>query len=474
MSILLVDDEVHALNAYETHLLGEGIEDFISSTSGAEALSILKDKDISVVLLDLRMPKMSGEEVLAEIGTSFPGVTVIVATAVNDVDTAVRCMKMGAFDFLLKPIDQTRLLASIRKAIEYHEIRLENLRLTEVCLDGKVKDPSHFSKIITNNEKMRSLFRYIESIAATSRPVLITGETGVGKELIAQSVHSASGKKGELVAVNVAGLDDDTFADTLFGHKRGAFTGADRDRGGLIGQAADGTLFLDEIGDLSAHSQLKFLRLLQEHEYYPLGSDTPRRTNARIVAATNRDLAAAVEAGSFRADLYYRLLLHHVHVPPLRERRDDIPLLARVFVNEAAEELNIDPPSIPEDVLAILYSCPFRGNVRELKSLIFDSMSRREPDARPFESIRTLDRQEISSPQPRVSGPLVSMSTLYSSLDQLPTLEESEDLLIEEAMRRTNHNQTVTAELLGITRQTLHRRFKLKDKADAIDTSSSS
>jgi DNA-binding NtrC family response regulator len=469
MAILLVDDEVHALNAYETHLLGEGINDFVSSTSGAEALSIIEKKDISVVLLDLRMPKMSGEEVLATINRLHPGVTVIVATAVDEVETAVRCMRMGAFDYLLKPIDQTRLLASIRKAIEYHEVRLENVSLAELYLEGKVKNPMHFSRIITNNEKMRSLFRYIESIAITSHPVLITGETGVGKELIAQSVHAASERKGQLIAINVAGLDDDTFADTLFGHKRGAFTGADRERVGLIGQATDGTLFLDEIGDLSVHSQLKFLRLLQEREYYPLGSDAPCRTNARVVAATNRDLKVAVESGSFRADLYYRLLLHRVHIPPLRERRDDIALLAKVFVKEAAEELNIKPPSIPEDILARLYSYAFQGNVRELKSLIFDSMSQREPGITPFENIRALDGQAFVSPQPVEPKPNVSMNGLYSSLDMLPTLEESEDMLIAEAMRRTNQNQTVTAELLGITRQTLHRRFKMRDKTGPTD-----
>jgi DNA-binding NtrC family response regulator len=467
MAILLVDDEIHALNAYETHLLGEGISDFVSSTSGEEALSILMAKPVSVVLLDLRMPVMSGEDVLAAITKSHPGVTVIVATAVNDIETAVRCMKMGAFDYLLKPIDQARLITSIRKAIEYHEIRLENARLAEVCLEGKVRNSEHFSKIITNNEKMRSLFRYIESIAVTAHPVLITGETGVGKELFAQSVHLSSGRKGQLVAVNVAGLDDDTFSDTLFGHKRGAFTGADHDRVGLIGQATDGTLLLDEIGDLSAHSQLKFLRLLQEREYYPLGSDTPRRTNARIVAATNRDLKAAVETGSFRADLYYRLLLHRLHVPPLRDRRDDIPLLARVFVSEAAEELGIEPPPIPENVLNSLCSHSFQGNVRELKSLIFDSISQGQPS---FESLRALSDEALASLQPIAAKPKLSMSALYSSLDQLPTLQESEDMLIDEAMRRTNHNQTVTAELLGITRQTLHRRFRPKEKLDTIDT----
>jgi len=469
MSILLVDDEAHALNAYENQLLGEGISDFISSTSAEEALSILVHEDVSIVLLDLRMPRTSGEEVLATINRSHPGVTVIVATAVNDVETAVRCMKMGAFDYLLKPIDEMRLLASIRKAIEYHEMRLENRRLAQVCLDGTIRNPEHFAKIVTNSEKMRSLFRYIESIAVTSHPVLVTGETGVGKELIAQSVHSASGRKGQLIAVNVAGLDDETLSDTLFGHKRGAFTGADRDRVGLTGQATDGTLFLDEIGDLSQHSQLKLLRLLQEREYYPLGSDAPRRTNARIVAATNRDLKGAVESGGFRADLYYRLLLHHVHIPPLRERRRDIPLLAKVFVREAAEELGIDPPTIPQRVLAALSSYPFQGNVRELKSLIFDAMSRREPGLAPFESIHVLVPPASADIQPLAVEHSLSMSALYSSLDRLPTLEESEDMLIEEAMRRTSHNQTVTAELLGITRQTLHRRFKMRGKSAPED-----
>jgi DNA-binding NtrC family response regulator len=461
MRLLLVDDELHTLNAYETHLLGEGISDFIVCTSGADALSILAEKDVSLVLLDLRMPGMSGEEVLSTVSRSYPGVAVIVVTAVNDIETAVRCMKTGAFDYLLKPIDPVRLVTSVRRALEYCETRLVNTRLAEACLDGKLKNPAVFSKIITNSSRMRSLFRYVESISVTSQPVLITGETGVGKELIARAIHQTSGRKGGFIAVNAAGVEDETFSDTLFGHKRGAFTGADRERAGLIERAADGTIFLDEIGDLTAQSQVKLLRLVQEREYYQLGSDAARRTNARIVAATNRDLKAAAESSSYRADLYYRLLLHHVHVPPLRERRDDIPLLAQAFIDEAAAELHIDPPTVPPHFFHLITTYHFPGNVRELKSLIFDAVSRLETGATVFQSVREAIGQG-SEVKAYSAQPNLALGELYSGLDRLPSLDESEDSLIEEAMRRTAGNHTLAAGLLGITRQTLHRRVKIK------------
>ncbi len=225
---------------------------------------------------------------------------------------------------------------------------------------------------------MRSTFKYIESIAVTSQPVLITGKTGVGKELIARTIHRLSGRKGTLAAVNVTGLDDTTFSDTLFDHKRGAFTGADRVRAGLIEKAANGTLFLDETGDLHPTSQVKLLRLLQEREYYPLGADVPRPSNARIVVATNRDLLALQASGTFRADLYYRLLLHRINVPPLRERRDDIPLLVEFFLQRAADELGKTKPTPPPELFILLALYDFPGNIRELQTMIFDAVSRHE------------------------------------------------------------------------------------------------
>jgi DNA-binding NtrC family response regulator len=311
---------------------------------------------------------------------------------------------------------------------------------------------------------MRSVFKYIESVAATSQPVLITGETGVGKELIAQAIHRLSGRQGEMVAVNAAGLDDTTFSDTLFGHKRGAFTGAERAREGLIEKATDGTLFLDEIGDLHQQSQVKLLRLLQEREYYPLGSDVPKATNARILVATNRDLLALQESGTFRADLYYRLLLHRINVPPLRERRDDIPLLVEYILQNAAEELGKPKPTPPPELFTLLSVYDFPGNIRELKALIFDAVSRHESGKLSLESFHKHIRPEVSAELSRPADVIQELDSLYASLQRLPSLKEAEESLIQEAMSRTDGNQTLAAMMLGITRQTLHRRLRKSDK----------
>jgi len=300
----------------------------------------------------------------------------------------------------------------------------------------------------------------------TSQPVLITGKTGVGKELIARAIHSLSGRKGSLVAVNVAGLDDTTFSDTLFGHKRGAFTGADRVRDGLIEKAADGTLFLDEIGDLHPTSQVKLLRLLQEREYYPLGADVPRPTNARIIVATNRDLPALQASGTFRADLYYRLLLHRINVPPLRERQDDIPLLVEFFLQSAADELGKARPTPPPELFTLLCVYDFPGNIRELKAMIFDAVSRHESGKLSLSSFQEILQHPPSAEAADSVAAPSTTDTLYASLDRLPTLKESEKLLIQEALKRTEGNRTLSATLLGITRQTLHRRLQAKNYKD--------
>jgi DNA-binding NtrC family response regulator len=457
--ILLVDDEIHALEVYEMQLLRERITNLISCQSGKEALNVLSAQEISIIVLDLYMPQMSGEEVLSMVANRYPEVPVIVTTAIDDVDTVVRCMKAGAFDYIVKPVQSARLITTVRRALEFRELRRENILLKESVFEDKLKHPEAFSEMITNNKTMRSIFKYIESIAMTSQPVLITGETGVGKELIAQAVHCLSGRRGSLVAVNVAGLDDTTFSDTLFGHKRGAFTGADRLRHGLIEKAADGTLFLDEIGDLHPASQVKLLRLLQEREYYPLGADVPKLTNARIIVATNHDLAALQEAEKFRADLYYRLLLHRINVPPLRERRDDIPLLVDHFLQSAADELGKTKPTPPPELFTLLSLYDFPGNVRELKAMIFDAVSRHESRKLSLTSFEEIIQSPLFSENSESMLRISTLEALYTSLERLPGLKEAERLLIQEALRRTDGNQTLAAGLLGITRQTLHRRL---------------
>ena len=462
LPVVLVDDDIYSLQLCELQLKSKGITHLISCRGGKEVLDVLSSKEVCLIVLDLHMPEMSGEDVLSVVGSKYPDVPVIISTAVDDVDTAVRCMKAGAFDYIIKPVDSDRLMTTVRRALEFRELRRENVLLKERMFDNVLKHREAFSEIITNNSQMHSLFKYIESIAGTSQPVLITGETGVGKELFAQAIHTVSGRKEALVAVNVAGLDDTTFSDTLFGHKRGAFTGAERARDGLIERATDGTLFLDEIGDLHPTSQVKLLRLLQEREYYPLGADTPKLTNARIIVATNRDLLALQESGTFRADLYYRLLLHRIHIPPLRERRNDLPLLIEYFLQAAATELKKNKPTPPPELFTLLSVYNFPGNIRELQAMIFDAVSRHESGKLSLDSFKELIKHPPSSENTESQETSSTPDALFASLDRLPSLKETEELLIQEALKRTGGNRTLTATLLGITRQTLHRRLQPK------------
>ncbi len=464
LPVLLVDDEIHALEGYEVQLLGEGIDNCIRCKSGDEALEVLSAQDVSLILLDLRMPGIPGEEVLVHVASRHPEIPVIIITGLNEVDTAVNCMKKGAIDYIVKPVDQDRLITTVKRALEFRELQEENVLLKESVLDRTIKHPEAFLKIITNNEAMQSIFKYIESIAGTSQPVLITGETGVGKELIARALHNLSGRSGELIAVNVAGLDDEVFSDTLFGHKRGAFTSADGTRGGLIETAAEGTLFLDEIGDLNMSSQVKLLRLLQEKEYYPLGSDVRKTTTARIVATTNRDLQVLQKEERFRADLYYRLLHHHLYVPPLRERRDDISLLVEFFLQKSAAELKKNKPMVPPELFKLLNVYDFPGNIRELEAMIFDAVSRHDTGNLILSSIKEQIQRHLPPGVVGQTEEAEDVDTLFSTLNRLPTIAESEDRLIQEAIKRAKGNQTSAALMLGVSRQTLHRRFQIKKK----------
>lgn len=316
-----------------------------------------------------------------------------------------------------------------------------------------------FSEIITNNKKMKQIFVYIESIAQTSQPVLITGETGVGKEIIARSIHNHGKLKGRLVTVNVAGLDDIMFSDTLFGHAKGAFTGADKVRNGLIEMAAEGTLFLDEIGEASLTSQVKLLRLLQEGEYMPLGQDTLKYSYTRIIAATNKDLWSLQRFGKFREDLNFRIRTHHIHIPSLRERMDDIPLLIDHFLEKTSSALNKKKPAIPEKLLTLLGTYSFPGNIRELEALIFDGVARHKSgmlSLNAFAShIRKKDEERLLSMELQPEAyPLATFP------EKLPTIKQLTHLLVAEAMKRANGNQSVAAKMIGISHQALSKRLK--------------
>jgi two-component system nitrogen regulation response regulator GlnG len=456
LPVLLVDDESQILRSTALALRTAGIANVVTLSDSREVLPYLADNPVAAALIDLNMPHMGGETLLGQLAEQHPEIPVIIMTAANEIELAVRCMRAGAVDYLVKPVERTRLISAVHRAVETRSLRDEIDSLRTGLLSRRLKNPASFAHIVTENESMQDLFCYIEAISRTSQPVLITGETGTGKELFARAVHLASGRTGEFVAVTVSGLDDTTFSDTLFGHKKGAFTGAESKREGLIASAQNGTLFLDEIGDLSIPSQVKLLRLLQEREYYPLGEDQPRMSNARVVVATNVDLKQAIEAGQFRQDLYFRLKPHHIQIPPLRERADDIPALVERFCEKAAQELDIAPPAIPVALYQLLNTYRFPGNVRELEGMVFDAVARQKGGTLGLQSFRTAMGLEQ---QPEQRGAPAQVQSLFASGDTLPTLKEAEDALVQAALKKADGNQGVAASLLGITRQALNKRL---------------
>ena len=462
--ILLVDDEGPWLRSLSRTLEGPGgFTNITSCQDSREVIALLSRQEFGVVLLDLTMSHLSGEELLGAIMEHYPDVSVIVLTGMNQLETAVRCMRQGAFDYLVKTVDEERILDAVRRAIMVQELRRENREMRSRLLDDRLEHPEAFKGIVTGNKELRAIFKYIEAVAKGSQPILITGESGVGKELVARAVHTLSRAAGPLIAVNVAGLDDNVFADTLFGHVRGAFTGADSVRRGMIDQADGGTLFLDEIGDLSLTSQVKLLRLLQEGEYYPLGSDTPRRLQARIVVATHCDLAARQRSGQFRTDLYYRLRAHHVHIPPLRERKDDLPLLLDFFLDEACREFGKKTPTYTRELLTLLANYSFPGNMRELKSMVYDAVSLHTSRMLSMSAfIQAMGVKEAV--QPEAEAEQGGGYNPFTVCEELPSLNEAIDLLLSESLRRSENNQTQAARMLGISQPALCKRLKLRTK----------
>ncbi|HYA04143.1 MAG TPA: sigma-54 dependent transcriptional regulator [Syntrophobacteria bacterium] len=462
--VLLVDDEPQALTSFEMVLRSANMNHLLRCEDSRDVMPLLAKQEIDVMLLDLRMPHLSGEDLLAMVSSDFPGLPVIVVTGANDVETAVRCMKAGAFDYIVKPAEKSRLIGGVRRAVELRELQRENLLLKAHVLSDRLEHPEAFSEIITCSDSMRSVFQYVEAIAVSPQPVLITGETGVGKELAARAVHTLSKRKGAFVAVNVAGLDDNVFADTLFGHRKGAFTGADQARSGLVEQAAAGTLFLDEIGDISSASQVKLLRLLQDGEYFPLGSDVAKRSDARVVVATNQELRTLQDPARFRKDLYYRLCAHHIHIPPLRERSEDLPILVEHFLEQTAQTIGKKKPVAPRELVLLLRTYHFPGNVRELQAMIMDAVSAHRWGVLSLDAVKAHIQEARGVTESGAREPPPGDHVVLSFSEQLPTLKQAEDLLIAEAMRRAKGNQAIAALSLGITRQALNRRLRLAGK----------
>jgi two-component system, NtrC family, response regulator HydG len=467
--VLLVDDEGEILATSKLGLEIGGVREVQTLSDSREVLGYLAGNPVAVLVLDLSMPHVSGLELLAAVARDFTHIPTVVVTANDEIDTVVQCMKLGAFDYLVKPVSPARLLTCVQKALELCSLSSELSSLKQRLLADNLDHPAAFASIVTRNRKMRALFQYVEVVAGSRQPVIITGETGVGKELFARAIHDLSGCKGEFIALNAAGLDDNMFSDSLFGHKKGSYTGAEQAREGLIARAAGGTLFLDEIGDLNEMSQLKLLRLLQEREYYPVGSDLTRKSDAHFVLATNRDLQQRIAEGKFRNDLYYRLCGHQIQIPPLRERRDDLPLLLEHFINEEAESLGIPAPSYPKELIDLLETYRFPGNIRELQGMVSDAVTRnrsRMLSQEPFRQAMTGDLGFQSASVDSELDDELLQKKLEGIWGHFPTLNEAEDLLINTALQAAKGNQGIAATMLGLKRQTLNMRLKVKKEAD--------
>jgi DNA-binding NtrC family response regulator len=455
--ILLVDDEPAELEAYSLLLTSMGMKNIRTLSDSRNVLATLEGMQSPILFLDLNMPHMSGQEVLRELKTKKPQIPVIIVTADSEIETAVECLKLGAQDYLVKPIDFKMFSSALRNALEIGLLRNEVMSLKGISFNNRENTNQAFNRIVTKSPLMFSIFQYIESIATSGLPTLILGETGSGKELIAKAIHEVSCLPGEFVAVDISGLDDTLFSDTLFGHAKGAYTGAESVRAGMIEKASDGTIFLDEIGDLSEVSQVKLLRLLQEKIYYPLGSDQPKRCYARIITAANKDLAKlAGQDGEFRMDLYYRLSTHLIKVPPLRDRREDIPLLVKYLIESAAAAMNKEIPSISTQAMSLLMCHPFWGNIRELKAYISDAVAR----CTHGHIQDNLIAERLTGATSANGRDMMQTNPLEALFGHFPTLDELAEYAIDNALNITDNNQSQAASLLGVSRQALNKRLK--------------
>ncbi|WP_224982004.1 sigma-54-dependent transcriptional regulator [Geomonas agri] len=459
VKLLIIEDEEAVLRGLATYFSDSGYQ-VETAADGAAGLEAFRRECPDIIFTDLRMPVLSGHEVIREVKQHCPDTPVVVISGTGVVKDAVEALRLGAWDYVEKPVHDLEALEHIvKKALEHSMLRNQVAGLKQKLLSGSVRRPEVFASIVTRSSVLGGIFQYIEVIAPTPQPVLICGETGTGKELFARAVHDASGRKGRFVALNVAGLDDQMLSDTLFGHARGAFTGADKQRDGVIAQAAGGTLFLDEIGDLNEASQIKLLRLLQEGEYFPLGADHPKKSDARMVLATHRNLLERVGQGSFRQDLYYRLFAHQVCIPPLRERPDDIPLLLEHFLAEAAAMLGKNKPTPPRELCSYLAAYAFPGNVRELKAVVYEAVTRHTQGVL---SMACFLKAMGSAPAPAPAASAQAGTEVVlreGQLERMPTLDEAEDVLIEQAMRRAGNNQGIAAGYLGINRSALNKKL---------------
>lgn len=440
--LLLIDDEQIALKNLEHVMEKEGYS--ITSTQySTKALKILNEKIFDVVLTDLRMEKVDGMQILQRCRELYPNTEVIMITGYATLESAVEAMKQGAFYYVAKPFKLDEVRKIVQEAVEKVRLKKENQELRDQLenFQGKVK-------IITQDANINALLDTASQIAPTDCNVLISGESGTGKELFAKYVHFQSRRyEGPFMAINCGALSEELLANELFGHEKGAFTGAVSMKKGLIEMASGGTLFLDEITEMSTSMQVKLLRVIQEREVMRLGAVKPVAVDVRLIAATNRDIQDAIQTGQFRRDIYFRLNVVSLNIPPLTERKDDIPLLSYYFLKKYSTLMNKEVTSISQDVTDLLMNYDFPGNVRELENIIERGVA-----------ITNSDTIETSHLPEDIRS--MHIRTYRKKEGQMPTLEEQEMAYIEWVIKEVGGNRTMAAQVLGIDRVSLWRKLK--------------
>lgn len=440
-TLLIIDDEKNIREGLGANFEMEGYNVKLAE-NGQQGLEFISKGDIDLVITDLRMSGISGEEVLRKVTTETPGIPVIVLTGHGSIDSAVDAMRNGAYDFLTKPLNLDQLTMIVKRALQARELSLQHKQLKK-----EVENDMAFDKMIGKSAEMQKVFEMIKKVASSKASVLITGESGVGKEVVADAIHKLSPRKDhQCIKVHCAALSETLLESELFGHEKGAFTGADNLVKGRFELAHESSIFLDEIGEINPSVQIKILRVLQEKAFERVGGQETINVDVRIIAATNRVLEEEVKKGTFREDLYYRLNVIHIHVPPLRERKDDIPLLVASFLEEFAVENGKNIKGIDSQAKSAIYNYNWPGNIRELRNCIESAVVMCSGEEIKLEDL----------------PPTVSKSAGDQSIN-IPanaTLDEAEKIIILQTLAANKNNKSKTADLLGIGRKTLHRKLE--------------
>jgi two-component system NtrC family response regulator len=441
--ILLVEDEVNMARTLAKNLerAGYTVE---HASEGQAALARLVEEPFDVVVTDLKMPGMDGMTLLRELHQRHVSVAAIVLTGFGTIETAVEAMKLGAADYLIKDARPQEVLLTLERVLRFESLRRENERLRD-----QLRRTQGFGELIGVSPPMDAIYRLVDAVSQNKSTVLVSGESGTGKELVARTIHERGPlREGPFVAVNCAGLAETLLDSQLFGHRRGAFTGAVADHDGVFRAASGGTLFLDEVAEIPLGLQAKFLRAIQEREVVPIGSTRAIAVDVRLIAATNRDIEVEVEAGRFRRDLFYRLNVVRIELPPLRARPDDVPALVTHFVDRYSTQYGVAPKAVTADALACLEAYDWPGNVRELQNVVERAFALSHAD--------TLTLADLPASLRRSDG----RGTASTTLPARHTLDETERVLIADTLAASAGNKNEAARRLGIDRQRLYRKLR--------------